>query len=307
MRKSTKLLSICCLCLFSFFLFAGCGTITYTYSTGLDGSIQENFTISLDSDALSNDGIDTLATMTKLDEIIDNWWTTTSSNLVEQDSVTFTNEPTNPTKRSITIKYASSEAYSQFYNIPPSNNNTSQNIIPSTFCDKLIMCNRPIQLNQFAPLDIYTQIVEYLANTYYNGDISTTLSKLDNITTNIIYVFPAKVMVHSNADYVERNGVYSAHMWSTDLSTLTTTNPDEQKNMYIYRNYYSSTNIANWYLLALGLTLVFGLIIFVVLATKHKKTTTPTDTTPQINNSINTANNTTTNTTTNTEQNNTTN
>ena len=116
MRKSTKLLSICCLCLFSFFLFAGCGTITYTYSTGLDGSIQENFTISLDSDALSNDGIDTLATMTKLDEIIDNWWTTTSSNLVEQDSVTFTNEPTNPTKRSITIKYASSEAYSQFYN-----------------------------------------------------------------------------------------------------------------------------------------------------------------------------------------------
>ena len=237
MRKSTKILSLCCLCLFSFFIFAGCGTIGYTFTTNNNGSITETFTISLDSTTLSANGIDTLATMSKVDEIVNHWWTTTSTTADTGDTVKFEYNTATPTKRTIKLEFQSSKAYQKFYNITPSTNDDIQkNIIPSTFCDKLVMCYRPINVNNFAPLSIYNELVDYIANTYYSGDMGLTLSKLDKITVNIAYVYPANYMVHSNADYVERNGIYSAHLWTTNLSQITTTNADNPKIMYIYRN-----------------------------------------------------------------------
>lgn len=272
MKKFTKLLSICCMCLMSVFLFAGCGVVGYTYAVYSNGSMEETFDISLDASVLTTAGIDVEDTITKLDEIINTWWTTMSSTADFGETIKFTYDTTQPTSRKLNLQFTTTEAYRVFYNIPPtSSNDIKDNIIHNTFCDYLVMCDRNMSLNNFAPLSIYTQLVTYLADKYYSSDVAPVLAQLDDITANIIYIYPAEYMVHSNADYVERNGLYSAHVWTTDLSQLTSANADNQKHMYIYRNYYSADNIANWYLLALGITLIFGIILTITLIIKHRK------------------------------------
>ena len=40
--------------------------------------------------------------------------------------------------------------------------------------------------------------------------------------------------------------------------------------MYIYQIQYSADNIRNWYLTGIGASAVFGIILTIVLVTKHK-------------------------------------
>ena len=270
-------------------MFAGCGTVGYTYSVYNDGSIQESFDVDLDATALATAGIDVADTITKIDDIVAEWWTSYATNPLLIDKVKLEADTTQPTVRKYTIQFASSEAYRIFYNIPPTTDSDIEDkIIHSAFCDRLVMCDRDIDLSNFAPLSIYTQLVTYIADKYYAGEHSLALAQLGNIDANIIYLYPANYMVHSNADYVERNGIYSAHIWVTDLGTLTTPNAQTAKHMYIYRNYYSADNIANWYILGIGLTLAFGIILATVLIIKHRNnlhstTNTTTNITPTTN------------------------
>ena len=121
------------------------------------------------------------------------------------------------------------------------------------------------------------------ANYFFNGDRTVTDQLFNSIDTYIVRAYPTSLKIKSNADEVAtlitNYGVtdstptaYTAHLWHCTMS-------EPVPNIYIYRDVYLNENRIAWYLLGIGITIVFGAILAIVLYVRHKqgKDDTPTE------------------------------
>jgi len=238
-----------------------------------DGSRIDYFSFSLDQTALETIEIDPVASMTEIDNIINNWWQniSISKDLTE---ITFSNTAgSTALSRNITINFQSFEAWANFMNYTTSSSPAT--IIDGFFYDKRVVFDGYLDFETYSAVynlnGLYDDIISYFSDTYFEGDSTQIEQTLDDITIHFVKAYPASALVHSNADYVTKNSNYSIHLWSTTLQTLNSSDTASQKQIYIYQAVYNAHNIANWYLVSICSVIIFGVILALLLINNKRK------------------------------------
>lgn len=269
--KSLKTISVCCIMVLTIFFFAGCTSITYGFTINANGSRMEYIGFALEKSQMDILGIDADDTMQKVDNLINNWWAQYSAGK-DTTGVNFSvNQGDSIYSRDVTISYATYEIWAKFVGLNLDDDNTTETQVDTgVYYDKVVIYNGTTDFDNIQSTAIYRALAQYLADTYFNGDMSQIESLFDKVQVNIARVYPAAALVHSNADYIQKDSLYSTHIWTSTLKEANSSLVETPKTMYIYQIQYSADNIRNWYLTGIGASAVFGIILTIVLVTKHK-------------------------------------
>lgn len=281
MKKYGVILS---LCLMICVLFSGCGQVTQLTTIYADGSRAYSYNISLDSTVLTEYGIDEARAWEVIDENTQSYWSAFSSGRM-LNGVTFDSgkTTTSPFVYKISLSFASFESYCNFFGTSASviakqpadireGLFSSQNVIADS---KISDTNELlVELNLIPSLVL--QITQNFADEFFGGDLSRTTELFSKIKTNIIRAYPASLKVKTNAKETTSfwgaksvvsdtaDTLYTAHLWQCTLAEPTT-------DIFVYRTVYTSANRTAWYILGIGLALIFGAVLFVIFYFKHKK------------------------------------
>jgi len=251
----------------------GCSSIVTGNTVNADGSRVDYFSFSLDQTALETKNIDPIASMTAIDNIINQWWQDISISK-DLSAITFSNTAgSTALSRNITINFQSFEAWANFMNY--STTASPSIVIDGFFYDKRIVYDGYLDFDTYSAVynlnGLYDDIITYFSDTYFEGDNAQIEQTLSDITIHFVKAYPASALVHSNADYVTKNSNYSIHLWSTSLQNLNSSDTANQKQIFIYQAIYNAHNIANWYLVSLCSVIIFGIILTLLLINNKRK------------------------------------
>lgn len=261
-RKIIPLFVMCLMCLT---FLTGCSSLGYSYFLNADGTVSEVFSVTLTSSQMPE--VDCDAFSQKIKQVADEWATEHSQQLstqgvscegakLEADGEIYT--------ISIKIDYQSTKAYSNAWATDEEGSYTPQ-IERGWFQDKYIIYQGKTEFAGSLTSTVATKIT-----TWLNDNYPTYLwqEKLSNIEGSYIRVYPNSV-----APQIDENGVrfqlpasgYTVCAWMFDMQ-----NPDFEITMY--QNVVLAHNRANWFITALIITAICGVILYFALRTRKRKT-----------------------------------
>ena len=281
--QSIKFASIFAILFFVCVLFAGCGQVTQLTTVYADGSRSYSYAITLDDEILEQYSIDKDTAMQLIDTSARTYWATFSAGR-HTSGVNFTCgvAENNANVYQIMLTFATFTDYCLFNGTTPEEVAqqpavikeglfVSQNVI----ADSEIGDSNELLLEMSLVPSLIDGISTAFANTFFDGDKTTTDALFAQIDTYIVRAYATSLGIRSNADetasLISNYGVhdedlmtYTAHLWHCTFA-------EPVPHIYIYQNVYTNANRIAWYILGIGLALVFGAILFVVLYIKHKR------------------------------------
>lgn len=274
MNKFLKAIGVVCLCLCGVFLSA-CGTLTYGVYIYDDGSIAQVYDITLDNTKMTQASVDTSDILNHIDTLIDNYKT----NLLDgKDDTGVSFEITKGTySRTVKITFSSIAVYNRIYEIDTSSNEPPT-IVEGLFFNKQILYDGNTPYSTLASTELYTQVFDYITNTYMGGNAETTNQYLSGITVFTSRIYPTSYHTNANSNYHQTTNGYDIYIWESDLAKELSSSP---QNMQIWRPTYTTTNRLMWYGTAIVITIIAGSILFFVLYHKQKHTNNNKPQTPQ--------------------------
>lgn len=280
--KKQFILAVCLLIICVSVLFGGCAQTVQMTTIYADGSRSYNYTIILTPTLCAQVGIDSTRAMELIDTGTREYWATFSAGR-NVEGVTFKaqTDPQNANKYTISLLFNSFEDYLTFYG------RTLEEVLnqPAEY-EKSLFVSRSVlvdsKLDTSSDLILEMQIIPALtqnlitsfANEFFGGDTAQVVALFEQIETNIARVYPSVYKTHSNATSTQKiigaSGVtsieesnYTAHIWTCTLA-------DPTPHIYVYRNVFLQENRIAWYVLAIGVALISGLVIYLVLYFKNK-------------------------------------
>lgn len=287
--QKTRTLFACFGVLFcAIFLFAGCSSATQSSIFYADGSRRTEFQLKVDSAACQSLNINPNLVMQRIQayaqeqEIFLRTHGQSMSGVTIQHGVSSSDIYT----YNFALSFASFDDYCAFYGITQDDlASSTPEIEAGLFVSRQIVQRTSLidssgQLST-ASLGIYipyTTIFEDFRVNICSGDSEKCTALLDKIELNIIRCYPSSYGYRSNAtetgNILITTGlnsstpqVYTAHFWQG-----TCQNPPSE--LLVYRNYVSYENRVAWYMLAIILTLIFGIILTIILCVKNSKRST---------------------------------
>lgn len=269
----------------SIFLFAGCSSTSQYTIYYKNGSRSSEFQVTIDSTACTNLGLNPSDILQKVKQYAINQESILRNQSYSLNGVKIEHgvDPNNEYTYNFTLSFDSFDAYCKFYNITQEQiDNTEPEIESGLYVSKYIIQkyslvdeNGTLSTSALGINFSYSTIYEDFRRNICDGSATLCNQLLDKIQLNIIKCFPSAYGYRSNANEVGTlqlyEGVnshtatyYSAHCWSG-----TVLNPP--KEILVYRNYVLSNNRIAWYVTAIILTVIFGVILTIVLCAKHKE------------------------------------
>lgn len=274
-RKSISASLLLILLIMFTLIFSACGTLTSTIISYEDGSIEENFTITIDPIAVVNAGYNLSSfkddVMVKGNYFCDYFKTKYRENLIEDinlndkyvlkyfnylnNAVKYTPSSWQNNTISFSINFSNIYAYKYYYGVKTEENNAEYEIEKHFLYTKLTQKGSTL----FARYsDLYNMCKDYFENTYPN--LFTEEMTKDS---NILYVYQTDLRrEHSNADEIIKSGGMYYHTWIVDKEDINT-------DMEFY---YIIANSGNWIMICICTTLIaisVMLIIAVIIKNKN--------------------------------------
>ena len=261
----------------------GCGQVTQLTTVYADGSRSYSYAITLDDEILEQYSIDKDTAMQLIDTSARTYWAAFSANR-HTSGVNFSSgvSESNANVYQIMLTFATFTDYCLFMGTTPEEVAkqpavikeglfVSQNVIADSELDS----SDELLLEMYLVPSLIDGISTAFANTFFDGDKTTTDALFDQIDTYIVRAYATSLGIKSNADetasLISNYGVhdeqlmtYTAHLWHCTFAEPT-------PHIYIYQNVYTNANRIAWYILGIGLAIIFGAILFVVLYVKHKR------------------------------------
>lgn len=281
--KSKICLSMFALILCVSVFLGGCSQTVCLSTVYADGSRSYNYTIQLNPSDCASLGIDSTRALELIHTGVTDYWNTFSSgrNLV---GVNFESKLSQKDVNTYVINWSfnSFEAYLNFYGLTASdlaNNTTTYK--KGLFVSQAIVADTDIQDTNNLLLEMHilptltTNIEQSFADEFFAGDTNQVQALFTKIQTNLVYAYPSSLKIRTNADehtqFLGNVGVtdptqqtvYDAYLWKCTLAEPT-------PHIYIYRNVYLAENRTAWYILAMGIALILGLILFIIFYFKNK-------------------------------------
>lgn len=254
-------LSACFCCL----LFCACSEINYGVYIYSNGAIDIVCDITLNKNALDNVSIDADDVLQKIDNIVENYKT----NLLEGKDTTGVNFVVTSQQygRTIKISFDNIGAYNRIYEIDTSATE-EKTIINGVFTTKYVLYNGNGPFSSLETTSVYNQLFNYIKDTYLGGDETATKALFADITVDTSRIYPCSYHTGANADFHQVSSGYDIYIWQSDLQTELSDSP---KNIQIWQTYLTQNNRIAWYGTALGITVIAGLVLFIVLYRKRKQ------------------------------------
>ena len=264
-------------------LFGGCAQTVQVTTIYADGSRSYNYTIVLTPALCASVGIDSTRAMELIDSGVQEYWTTFSAGR-STSGVTFKAQvdTQNPNRYNISLSFGTVEEYLKFYGRTveeilnqPVEYEKSLFVSRSVLVDSKLENSSDLMLEMQIIPALTQNLVNSFANEFFSGDTAQVVALFSKIETNIARVYPSVYKTHSNANSTQQivgaygiNSIeqsnYTAHIWTCTLA-------DPVPYMYIYRNVFLQENRIAWYVLAISIALIFGLIMYLVLYFKNKR------------------------------------
>lgn len=270
--------------LFSVFMLAGCSQANQYAIYYVDGSRSMNFEVAVSETECATLGISASEVMQVVGYLAtrQELYLRTNGQSSEGVHITHGVSATNQYCYTFSLGFDSFSDYCHFYGITQEQLNEPNETRHSLFMSQIIIqdsrvCDETGKINTGA-LGLgfsYDEICTTFAVRLFGGQTSAVTEFLDKININIIKCFPTEYKYRSNANSVttavmpyglnnSAQSAYTAHLWSGTIASPPT-------EILIYRNYVDANNRVAWYLTAIGLTVIFGMILTVVLMIKNKK------------------------------------
>ena len=271
--------------MFCVMFFAGCGSATQYSIYYADGSRSSEYQIAIDSTTCNQYNLDPNKVMSVVKYLAtqQELYLKTYGIACEGVHITHGVSPTNAYLYGFNVTFDSFEDYCTFYGITQEQlDNQTTEIRPGLFVSQVIIQdsstteqNGNIDTSSLGVYLGYDAIKTVFCDQLFGGDMTLTEQFLDKITLNIVKCFPTQYGYRTNADEVttavlpagvknSQNVAYTAHLWTGTIAT-----PPEQ--ILIYRNFTDANNRLMWYLLTIGLTVIFGVILTIILTSKANK------------------------------------
>lgn len=264
--KALKLFAIvvpvlCC------FLLTACSAVNMGVYIYADGSIMQTYEVSLEKAELQKIGIDSDELLNKIDELTLSQWQN-ASNGKDLSGITFEVEKQSYV-RIVKIKFASFDDYARFYEIDTSTP-TEDNVEKTLFYNKKYYRDSESGYKTIDTTNVYNEIKSFLLTNYFESE-EQMMENTKNIITSTTLVYPSSLKTKSNATYFQTTGNYDIYVWQNTLANELNGN---NQTLKVWKTYYTIENRIAWYSLAVVMAIIFGLVLFVVLLIKKKKTKT---------------------------------
>lgn len=255
----SKILYIFPVFLICILFFAGCSTVNYSLLIKSDGSIEEEVSVTLMPQEMPE--IDCEALLTEIDVIMQNW-IDNKQQMFLIEGVSFekkkiSDNPQSPTVY-LKITYVDSNAYSKAWGIDETNQ-TNSYWEYGIFKDKYIVYKGKTEFAGSLQTEMAKSLENWFAVNYPNFEYNFS----DIIGTYVRY-YPSSVCPttsdENGATFNSPSLDYGFCYWVFDFN-----NTDFEITMYY--EVVSARNRANWFLVALGITAILGIILYFSLRT----------------------------------------
>lgn len=268
MRKKLLALLLMFLCVFS---VCGCASVNFSNIIFADGSIAQQFIVTLDKDKLTMAGVSITTVQNDICNYANSYYNQklnefTVSNvdpatkLLVISGHTFKAEPKD-NYVNIYLKFANIDFYYYFYNHAlPDDSEASGIITDHGFYQK------DTSVSQTIYYDLQNNSIAKAWLDYFKA--KTPLFDFDDCTYNYTYSTPYE-KIYSDADVIEYTdyGNY-AHTWSFKSKDLTGENATTGGTVTLYTIDIKSPL---WYFVAIGATAVLAVVLYIVSVVKDKK------------------------------------
>lgn len=255
----------CLLILCSLILFTGCASIEYERIISSDGTILDAVSVKLDEEKITSAGFDLESAKSDVKNKMNNYllqivnaFQTRSDNLTLIDKLAVMNNISYSVLEQnnyiiASIKFKNYNAFKYFYGlhlIEDTGDNTK--IVEDFLVNKYVTTGKTIYSTADAQL-ITNDFLAYFDNKF----------TLDDSSLSYVFGTSSDKLYSDATNHFSLNGI-NFHQWIID-------DVNQEINTYTLR-----ANPVNWYLLALGLTFVLIVILFIVsLFCKNKNKTKP--------------------------------
>lgn len=284
MFKKFFSLSLVLLC--TMFILGGCGKATYNFSENTNGSISIDFKIELDTEAILNGG----GSQEFINDVLDvasatleNYKNNSMSKYYLKIGTTYPSPSEiknwylndavicDVEKKDNTVNFNmtffNSEVYYFFYGITEEDikNSNDENIIEKHWLyNKVIQKSSTIYSNSIDTSSGNVNVVKYYNDEMYkyikNNYSKELADKFNKLELTYSYS-TSNTKLRADADKKLIGDGYNTFVWNIDNNNL-------DREITFYRIVPNSTS---FYILGLGLTLVFGLIYFIISFVKSKR------------------------------------
>lgn len=250
-------------------VFVGCSDITYSIIQYSDGSLEYRFEVDMDSEKLQSmiDSSESSYTVDDVKNDIEGVYVQNMSynyniyvsNIINYGYSMYLTELKEMVSYSAEwvddyfcgrLIFYSDLAYILYYEIDITQESDSQTVVEGVFVDKILTTTKTI----FSSWDSDTALYNYMKEKY--GD----LFDMSNVNYTYNYV-TTSARLHSDADYVSYvSGGSYVHTWELW--------PYSEREINIY---YLSANYISWYILGLGLTVVFIILCLIKAMLENAK------------------------------------
>ena len=272
-------------------LFAGCGQVTSLTTVYADGSRSYSYAITLDDAVLETYDLNKTEVMSAINNVVNTYQEAFfAGRNTEGVELTHGVAESNDSVYQILLTFSSFNALCHFLGTTPEEVAAEPAVInkgvfvsQEVIADSSLSSSDELLVEMFLIPSLIDNINTAFANYFFNGDRTVTDQLFNSIDTYIVRAYPTSLKIKSNADEVAtlitNYGVtdstptaYTAHLWHCTMA-------EPVPNIYIYRDVYLNENRIAWYLLGIGITIVFGAILAIVLYVRHKqgKDDTPTE------------------------------
>ena len=255
-----KFLSVAFMLITCIFCFAGCSSISQSLVINSDGTIQESLRVQFDTEELQKQNVSANALAEHAEQIAQDFKESKKVYINPNLEITFDINLSTQEDPILTIDltFGKIESWYAFWELPIPTAQDYQ-YQKGWFIDRQIIHNGSTDFNSSIADVISEEMQSFINETYpdYNLDLST-------IKTNYLRAYDRNGVIPStDADYMILTDTHLFYVWEFDLS-------DKERNILIYQNVITNHNRGNWFITALGLTLLFGIITFIVLYYKRK-------------------------------------
>ncbi len=263
-------------------MFTGCGQLTTLTTVYADGSRSYSYAITLDDTVLDAYDLDKTEVMSAINSVVNTYRDTFFSGR-DTTGVELTHgiAENSSDVYQILLTFSSFDALCAFLGTSPEEvASTPATIKKGIFVSQEVIADSNLTdssellVEMFLIPDLIEGINIAFAERFFGGDRTITNQLFNAIDTYIVRAYPSSLKIKSNADEVAtlitNYGVtdptpttYSAHLWHCTMG-------EPVPHIYVYRDVYLNENRIAWYLLGIGIALVFGAILAAVLYFRHK-------------------------------------
>ena len=265
MKKFFSLIIMFACCLFA---FTGCCTISQSFVVNKDGIITESLRVQFDSTELIANEVDASIVANKAKQLAEDFKTSKQQFLgteIGNAMEVVLTEQDNNYILNVDITYNTVESWYAFWELEIPTE-VEYEYSRGWFFDQRIIYSGPTDFNSSFAENFTNQMTEFLNTTYPNYTID-----LSKIKTNYLRAYNrTQPLPSADADYAITTDEYLIYVWEFDMA-------NKNRTINIYQTVLTSHNKGNWFVTALGATLVFGLLLFAYLYNKkkNKKEDTP--------------------------------